>query len=46
VALRSAVEARLREKGRLTDAQIDECFEYVRTDPAFDLARALPPPHG
>jgi RNA polymerase sigma-70 factor (ECF subfamily) len=46
VALRSAVEAQLREKGRLTDAQIDECFAYARTDPAFDLARALPPPHG
>ena len=46
VALRSAVEARLREAGRLTEAQIDECFEHARTDPAFDLARALPPPHG
>jgi RNA polymerase sigma-70 factor (ECF subfamily) len=46
VALRSAVEAQLREAGRLTDAQIDECFEYARTDPAFDLARSLPPPHG
>ena len=46
VALRAAVEARLREAGRLTDAQIDECFEHARTDPAFDLARALPPPHG
>jgi RNA polymerase sigma-70 factor (ECF subfamily) len=43
-ALRSAVEAHLRDAGRLTSAQIDECFEHARTDPAFDLARTLPPP--
>ena len=43
--LRAAIESRLREAGRLTEAQIDECFEHARTDPAFDLARALPPPH-
>jgi RNA polymerase sigma-70 factor, ECF subfamily len=42
--LRAAVEKRLREGDRLTDAQIDRCFEYARTDPAFDLARTLPPP--
>jgi len=42
--LRVAVEKRLREDKRLTDAQIDRCFEYARTDPAFDLARTLPPP--
>jgi RNA polymerase sigma-70 factor (ECF subfamily) len=42
--LRLAVETRLRGAGRLTDAQIDECFEHARTDPAFDLARTLPPP--
>jgi RNA polymerase sigma-70 factor (ECF subfamily) len=42
--LRTAVEKRLREGERLTDAQIDRCFEYARTDPAFDLARTLPPP--
>jgi len=42
--LRAAVEKRLREGERLTDAQIDRCFEYARTDPAFDLARTLPPP--
>jgi galactokinase len=42
--LRSAVEKRLREGERLTDAQIDLCFEHARTDPAFDLARTLPPP--
>jgi RNA polymerase sigma-70 factor (ECF subfamily) len=45
-ALRAAVETHLREVGRLTDPQIDECFEHARTDPAFDLARSLPPPHG
>jgi RNA polymerase sigma-70 factor (ECF subfamily) len=45
-ALRAAIEARLREAGRLTEAQIDECFDHARTDPAFDLARELPPPHG
>jgi len=43
-ALRTAVERRLRETDRLTDAQVDLCFEQARTDPAFDLARALPPP--
>lgn len=45
-ALRAAVAQRLREVDRLTDAQIKECFEHARTDPAFDLARALPPPDG
>jgi RNA polymerase sigma-70 factor (ECF subfamily) len=46
-ALRAAVEKRLRENERLTDAQVRECFEQARTDPAFDLARTLPPPeHG
>jgi RNA polymerase sigma-70 factor (ECF subfamily) len=43
-ALRAAVERQLRDVDRLTDAQVRECFEQVRTDPAFDLARALPPP--
>ena len=43
-ALRAAVETRLRETDRLTDAQIALCFEHARTDPAFDLARTLPPP--
>lgn len=43
-ALRAAVETRLRETDRLTDAQIALCFEQARTDPAFDLARTLPPP--
>jgi RNA polymerase sigma-70 factor (ECF subfamily) len=42
--LRTVVEQRLREDDRLTDAQIDRCFEYARTDPAFDLTRTLPPP--
>lgn len=42
--LRAAVETRLRETDRLTDAQVDLCFEHARTDAAFDLARTLPPP--
>jgi RNA polymerase sigma-70 factor (ECF subfamily) len=46
VALRAAVEKRLREIDRLTNAQVDLCFEHARTDPAFDLARTLPPPEG
>jgi RNA polymerase sigma-70 factor (ECF subfamily) len=48
IGLRAAVERHLREVDRLTDAQVALCFEYVRTDPAFDLARTLPPPkdHG
>jgi len=45
-ALRGAVERRLRDEQRLTDAEIALCFDYARTDPAFDLARALPPPEG
>ena len=43
-ALRAAVEKRLRETERLTDAEVELCFDHARTDPAFDLARALPPP--
>ena len=35
--LRAAVERRLRDVERLTDAQIHECFEHARTDPAFDV---------
>jgi len=42
--LRQAVERRLRDDQRLTDAEIALCFDYARTDPAFDLARTLPPP--
>jgi RNA polymerase sigma-70 factor, ECF subfamily len=42
--LRETVERRLREEQRLTDAEIAQCFDYARTDPAFDLARTLPPP--
>jgi RNA polymerase sigma-70 factor (ECF subfamily) len=34
--LRAAVETRLRNVDRLTDAQVHECFEHARTDPAFD----------
>jgi RNA polymerase sigma-70 factor (ECF subfamily) len=44
VGLRAAVERRLREVDRLTDAQVELCFDHARTDPAFDLARTLPPP--
>jgi RNA polymerase sigma-70 factor len=42
--VRAEVERRLRETDRLTGAQVNLCFEEARTDPAFDLARALPPP--
>jgi RNA polymerase sigma-70 factor (ECF subfamily) len=45
-AIRTAVERRLRETDRLTDAQVELCLEHARTDPAFDLARTLPPPEG
>ncbi len=41
--LRHAVERRLRERHRLNDVQVLEALEAARTDPAFDLARALPP---
>ncbi|MCX6551865.1 MAG: sigma-70 family RNA polymerase sigma factor [Acidobacteria bacterium] len=44
--VRAAVERRLRDEQRLTDAEIALCFDYARTDPAFDLARTLPPPEG
>jgi len=43
-SLRAAVERRLREVDRLSDAEVEQCFEHARTDPAFDLARTLPPP--
>ncbi len=41
--LRLAVERRLRERHGLNDAQIAESFDLACTDPAFDLARILPP---
>jgi RNA polymerase sigma-70 factor (ECF subfamily) len=41
--LRSAIERRLREVDRLTDDEVAQCFDHARTDPAFDLARTLPP---
>jgi RNA polymerase sigma-70 factor (ECF subfamily) len=44
--VRHAVERRLRERHGLNDAQVTEAFELARTDPAFDLARALPPDAG
>jgi len=42
--MRETIERRLRDQQRLTDAEIALCFDYARTDPAFDLARALPLP--
>jgi len=41
--LRAAVERQLRETDGLSDAQVTACFDYAPTDPAFDLAQALPP---
>jgi hypothetical protein len=42
--LRRAVERRLRELHGMGADQVAECFDLARTDPAFDLARVLPPP--
>jgi RNA polymerase sigma-70 factor len=41
--VRAGVERQLREASGLSAAQVAACFDYARTDPAFDLARALPP---
>jgi RNA polymerase sigma-70 factor (ECF subfamily) len=41
--IRRALERRLREENGLNDAQVAACYEYGRSDAAFDLARALPP---
>jgi RNA polymerase sigma-70 factor (ECF subfamily) len=41
--LRQAVEERLRDDHGMSAQQIRASFDYVRTDPAFDLARTLPP---
>jgi RNA polymerase sigma-70 factor, ECF subfamily len=41
--LRMRIERQLRETDGLSDAQVAACFDYARTDPAFDLAQALPP---
>lgn len=41
--LRRDVERQLRGRHGLSDVQVAEAFESARTDPAFDLARALPP---
>ncbi len=43
VGLRAAIERRLREVDHLTDDEVAQCFDHARTDPAFDLARTLPP---
>jgi DNA-directed RNA polymerase specialized sigma24 family protein len=44
VGLRAAISRRLRDVDRLTDTEVALCFDHARTDPAFDLARTLPPP--
>lgn len=44
--VRASIERQLREENGLNDAQVAACFEYARSDPAFDLARALPPDMG
>jgi RNA polymerase sigma-70 factor (ECF subfamily) len=41
--LRAGIEHRLREVNGLTEVQVAACFDYGRSDPEFDLARALPP---
>jgi RNA polymerase sigma-70 factor (ECF subfamily) len=41
--VRASIERQLREENGLNDAQVAACFEYARSDPAFDLARTLPP---
>jgi RNA polymerase sigma-70 factor (ECF subfamily) len=41
--LRARIERHLRDRDGLGVAEIEACFEYARTDPAFDLARTLPP---
>ncbi len=41
--LRAAVEHRLRDEHGMTEREVRESFDYARTDPAFDLARTLPP---
>jgi RNA polymerase sigma-70 factor (ECF subfamily) len=40
--VRAAIARRLREQDGLSDVQVAACFEHARSDPAFDLARALP----
>ena len=40
--LRATITRRLRADG-LTEAEIERCFDYGRTDAAFDLSRALGP---
>jgi RNA polymerase sigma-70 factor, ECF subfamily len=41
--LREAVERRLRDDHGMTERQVRESFDVARSDPAFDLARTLPP---
>lgn len=41
--LREAIERRLRDDHGMTEREVRESFDYARTDPAFDLARTLPP---
>jgi RNA polymerase sigma-70 factor, ECF subfamily len=40
--VRRTIERRLRDSENLSDAEIADCFEYARSDPGFDIARALP----
>ncbi len=42
--LRAAIERRLRDVDHLTDEQVAVCFEYGRSDPEFDIGKALPFP--
>jgi RNA polymerase sigma factor (sigma-70 family) len=42
--IRRNLESSLRKDYRLSDDQIDRCFEYALSDWPFDLARALEPP--
>ncbi len=41
--LRDTIERRLRDDHGMTEREVLESFDYARTDPAFDLARTLPP---
>lgn len=41
--LRARIEAHLQARDGLDTLEIEACFDYARTDPAFDLARTLPP---
>jgi RNA polymerase sigma-70 factor, ECF subfamily len=42
--VRADIGRRLRDDHQLSEDQVAACFDYGRTDVAFDLARMLPPP--